>query len=371
MGHLVAGEAPLFLGGTPSTFILNALGIPSRPTLPLVSKHFDRVIALAADPNLGGHRPDELKTTFDEIYRFLGQTAGPRATSTRPATPLKATYENRPCIWDSPRQRLVKPRDVFAEHVQFFEPYKIRVDAEATIAAGLDTLGRRVSPETADYVDFLRLLAASKDGGICSEREHAQALNALEQVGKANGTNVIDDDTPVLTQTDRVLPIEEVFKMDVPFWSKRFADTQVEFIYPHVMAPRILKAVRRISEAAQEVLEAEPLPSRDRGIGIEALCFHLQALIRSREFSRALIRLASHECGYSLDSYNPNFADFQVCPAVEIRTVLELEREGEILRMGSHDVDFFVDGGSEKVWIATRSIKGVQHKLAKATPKNS
>jgi hypothetical protein len=257
----------------------------------------------------------------------------------------------------------MKPKDVFAERVPFFEPYKIYVEAEATVAAGLNTLGRRVSPEIEDYVDFLRVLSVAKNGKVCSEREQAQAISALEQAGKANSTNINDDNIPVLTQTGRMLPLEEVFKMDVAFWSKRFADTDVEFMHVHITAPRILKSVRRISEAAQEVLEAEPLLSRDRST--EALCLQLQSLIRSNEFSRALVRLASDECGHRA-SYNPNFADWRVCAAVEIRTVLELERNAETLRIGSSDVDFFVDVDSKKVWIATRSIKGVRPKMAKA-----
>jgi hypothetical protein len=278
--------------------------------------------------------------------------------------PLKVIYENRPCIWDAPRRRLVRPRDVFAEPVPYFEPHKVRVNVEATVAAGLDVLGRRLNPGVEDYAEFLRLLAAFRDGSGCSDTEQAQAISALEQVGRANGTNIIDADIPVLTQTGRMLPLEEVFKMDAPFWSRRFADTDVEFIHAHVAAPRILKAARGISEAAQEILEAEPLPSRDRDT--EAACFRLQTLIRSGEFSGALVRLASHERGYRLAFYNPSLAEFQVCPAVEIRTVLELERDGEIRRVGSHNVDFFVDGDSQKVWIAARAVRGVRPKMAKA-----
>jgi hypothetical protein len=161
-----------------------------------------------------------------------------------------------------------------------------------------------------------------------------------------------------------MLPLEEVFKMDVPFWSGRFAETDVEFINTRVAAPRILIAARGISEAAQEVLEAEPLPSRDRDT--EATCFRLQTLIRSRELSDALVRLASHERGNWLDSYDPSLAEFQICPAIEIKTVLELERGGEIQRVGSRDVDFFVHEESQNVWIATRAVRGVRPKMAKA-----
>jgi hypothetical protein len=55
--------------------------------------------------------------------------------------------------------------------------------------------------------------------------------------------------------------------MNSLFWQKRLADSGLEFIHPLVYASRILQSTRPISDVVEEILDEEPLPSRERKTG--------------------------------------------------------------------------------------------------------
>lgn len=363
-GHLVAGEAPLLAGQSPSNEFMAALGIPSNPDPDTVLRRFDRLIDLAGKPAGEASRPDELKKSFDEIYRFLGRASGHAPSGVKLGATLRARYADRRCIWDHGRRRLIRPRDAFSESVPFFEPLKVRVTAEAQVAAGLDALGRRDRPDAADFRDFLDLLMAQRLSEPCSADEQRQALHALERIGHDPDSDVVDADLPILTQSGRLLPIQEVFRKDNPAWSGRITDTDLEFAHAGISGHRILSEIRRLSSVVTETLAEAPVQSADREL--QGLCHRLETLMRSAEFTTALQRLANHEQGFPIREFDPEIDHLEVRPAVSIRTVLVLSDDEGQREIGGGDVDLFVDRGARRVWIATRSPRSVRPKLAKA-----
>ncbi len=155
-GHLVAGEGPLLEGQTPTGELLEALGVQQWPSVEMVLRRLDRLIALVEGTE-SGLKADEIKKSFDDVCRFLGRKAN---GDSKLGAHLVSRYANRHSIWDHQRRRLIRPRDAFQDNVGFFEPHKVRlVPTDPQVALGLDALGRRKVVKADDYRDFLDMLS--------------------------------------------------------------------------------------------------------------------------------------------------------------------------------------------------------------------
>jgi hypothetical protein len=224
-------------------------------------------------------------------YTYFGQQSRPQRGASAAGSLLKAQYENMPCIWDHPRRRFVRPRDCFSDRVSFFEPHKVFVGGDAQVQAGLDSLGRRQTPQLDDYVEFLELLRAHKfalqslgDGGECDSHECQQILNALHFVASPFD-HVDQDELPVLTTAQQLLPISNVFEDDAPHFKGRIEAADINLIDPHV-PHRIRSAAPGLANAIVEMLDELPMRSVEKEI--ENVCQRFAAILHSQEFAQGL-----------------------------------------------------------------------------------
>jgi hypothetical protein len=359
-GHLVAGEAPLLEAQSPTAEMLEALGIPQWPNLDVVLRRLDRLVGLVADaPSVG--KPEELRKSFDDICRFLGRNAAPESKA---RAMIIVRYSSRPCIWDQERRRLVRPCDVFQGNVRFFEPHKIRITATPEISAGLDALGRRNDAEAPDYRDFLDILARHVGERPCTHQEQEQALHALNELGRPENSQHVDDELPILTQAARLLPLSEVLFRNSQALATRISDPDIHYAHSAIVGRAVMSKMRRLSDAVREELAEEPMPSADAQM--QALCYRLQQLIRSREFSLAIRRLISHERRYPVLDYEPPLRRLEVRAAIAIRTTLLIEGDDDDRPIGGGEPDFFVHRDAERIWIASRKLGAIRPKLARA-----
>jgi sacsin len=360
-GHLVAGEGPLLEGQSPTGEMLEALGLPQWPSFEVVLRRLDRLMALVAG-TASGLKVDEIRKSFDDICRFLGRKANADAKA---RSLLVSRYAKRHCIWDHQRRRLIRPSDAFQDNVRFFEPHKVRIaPTDPAVAAGLDALGRRKAVEAADYRDFLDLLARHTGSSPCTSHEQDQALHALNELGRPDNADHVDEEMPVLTQTGRLLPLRDVLLRDSQVLAARVAEASVQFAHSGIAGRTVIAKLRRLSDAVTEVLAEDPMRSADAHM--QALCRRLQDLIRSHEFSSAIRRLVSHELRYPVLDYEPPLGAVNVQPAVTIYTTLLLDGDDGERAVGGGEVDFFVERDAERIWIATRKLGSLQPKLARA-----
>jgi sacsin len=358
-GHLVAGEAPLLDGQSPTSEMLEALGFPQWPSLDVVLRRLERLVGLVAGSQ-SSLKLEEVRKSFDEIYRFLGRSAPPQSK----ARLIVTGYASRPCIWDHGWRRLLRPRDVFQSNVRFFEPHKIRITADPQVSAGLDALGRRNEAEASDFRDFLDILARHVGKSRCTNQEQEQALHALNELGRPENAEYVDDELPILTQDARLLPVGEVLRRDNERLAARIRDPDVYYAHSAIVGRAVIGKLRRLSDAVTEELAEEPMPSTDAHM--QAHCRRLQDLIRSREFSFAIRRLISHECRYPVLDYEPPFRKLEVRPAIVICTTLLLKGEGGDRAVGGGEVEFFVHRDAQRIWIASRKLGALRPKLARA-----
>lgn len=359
-GHLVAGEAPLLEGQSPTAEMLEALGVPQWPSLDVVLRRLDRLVGLVAGA-ASSWKPEEVRKSSDDICRFLGRNAPPQSKA---RALLVGRYASRACIWDHERRRLVRPRDVFESNVRFFEPHKVRITAELQISAGLDALGRRNEAEASDFRDFLDMLARHTGENPCTPQEQDQALHALNELGRPENADHVDDELPILTQTARLLHLGEVLFRDSLALAARITDPNVQYAHSAIFGRAVIGKLRRLSDAVTEELAEEPMPSADAQM--QALCRRLQDLIRSSEFSLAIRRLVSHERRYPVLDYDPPLRKVEVRPAIAIRTALLLDDDDGGRPVGGGEPDFFVHRDAERIWIATRKLGALRPKLARA-----
>jgi hypothetical protein len=289
IGHLVCSQVPLFDGTDPAGPVQTALGMSAKPQLDLVVAHFDRLRELWTNPHISVD-VTALTTSLRQIYTYFGQASRPQRGAPGAGTTLKQHYTDVLCIWDRPRRRFMRPRDVFAERVPFFEPHKVYVDADPLVQTGLDALGRRQKLELGDFIEFMKILCTYKNGTGCDLREYDQALNALSFI--STGFDQIDEqgDIPVLTTTRQLIPLCEVYKDDVPHLKGRIEATNIKLIDPLVPA-RIRFAAPSLAASIIEVLDEPPTPSANREV--EHVCRRVAAIFRSREFADGLNRIVA------------------------------------------------------------------------------
>lgn len=360
-GHLVAGEGPLLEGQSPTGEMLEALGVPQWPSLELVQRRLDRLVALVAGTT-ASLKADDVRKSFDDICRFLGRKAN---VDSKARALLLSRYANRRCIWDHQQRRLIRPRDAFQDNVRFFEPHKVRIaPTDPQVAAGLDALGRRKTVEAADYRDFLDLLTEHAASSPCTPQEQEQALHALNELGRSENADHVDEEIPVLTHTGRLLPLRDVLFRDSPVLAARVGETSVQFAHNGISGRTVIKKLRRLSDAITEVLAEDPMQSAD--VHMQNLCRRLQDLIRSHEFSSAIRRLVSHELRYPVLDYEPPLGEVEVRPALAIHTMLLLDDDDGERAVGGGEVDFFVERDAARIWVATRKLGSVRPKLARA-----
>lgn len=359
-GHLVAGEAPLLEGQSPTAEMLEALGVPQSPSLDVVLRRMERLLRLVTG-SASDWKPDEVKKSFDDICRFLGRNAPPQSAA---RALLRAQYGNRACIWDHERRRLVRPCDVFQSNVRFFEPHKVRITADPQVSAGLDAMGRRNDVEASDFRDFLDILSRQVGQNSCTPKEQDQALHALNELGRLDNVDNIDDVLPILTHTAKLLPLGEVLFRDNPALASRITDQDVHYAHDAIVGRVVISKLRRLSDAVTEELTEEPMPSEN--VQMQTLCRGLQDFIRSKEFLLVIRRLISHECRYPVLDYEPPLRKLEVRPASSIRTTLLLADDSGGRPIGIGEPDFFVDRDAERIWIASRKLGALRPKLARA-----
>jgi sacsin len=359
LGHRVCSQAPLFDGQDPSQ-VQTALGMPAKPPLNLVTAHFDRLRQLWAESGLD---VSMLSVSLKQIYSYFGQQSRPQRGAASADAILKSRYESVPCIWDHARRRFVRPRDCFKERVPFFEPHKVFVDADAQVAPGLDALGRRESPKLHDFVEFLQMLCADKDGVPCEIYEGRQALHALNVISESFG-QVDQSKLVLLTTSQQLFPIEDVFEDDAPHLRDRIQAKDIRLIDSRVPV-RIRYAAPSLAGAVDELLDETPAPSINREIG--GVCLRVESIIRSQEFAQGLRRIVVQKHSWSGSKFIPDIERFWVRPATSISTSLYLKSvDSELRRIGGGSVRFFVDNQNSHIWVATGSSRTVAIELARA-----
>lgn len=360
LGHRVCSQAPLFDGQDPAGPVQTALEMLGKPPLDVVTAHFDRLRQLWAESTLD---VGMLSVSLKQIYTYFGQQSRPQRGATATDAILKTRYEDVPCIWDHPRRRFVRPQDCFSERVPFFEPHKVFVGGDPQVAPGLDALGRRENPELDDFVEFLQILCADRDGAACDARECNQVLHALNAISDSFG-QIDQSKLPVLTTSQQVLLIGDVFEDDAPHLRDRIEATDIRLIDPRVPV-RIRYAAPSLAEAVDELLDEAPAPSINREIG--NMCLRVESIIRSEEFARGLRRIVVQKHSWDGSKFVPDIERFRVCPATSISTSLYLRRvDSEFGRIGGGPVRFFVDNQNSNIWVATVSSRTVAIELARA-----
>ena len=362
LGHRVCSQAPLFDGQDPAVPIQTALGMLARPPLEVVTAHFDLLRQLYAE-SAAALDVGMLAVSLRDIYTYFGQQSRSHRGGPPADAVLKARYENVPCIWDHPKRRFVRPRDCFRERVPFFEPHKVFVGGDAQVAPGLDALGRRGSPNLHDFIDFLQILSAQKDGAACTNQECRQVLHALEAISE-HFDQVAQSNLLVLTKSQDLLPLHLIFEDDAPHLRDRIEATDIKVIDPRVPI-RIRYAAPSLAKAVEELLDETPAPSINREIG--SMCARVESIIRSQEFSQGLRRIVVQKHLWDGSKFVPDVERFSVCPATSISTSLYLETtDNEFRRIGGGPVRFFVDNQNSTIWVATISSRTIAIELARA-----
>ena len=191
------------------------------------------------------------------------------------------------------------------------------------------------------------MLARHTGGNPCTPLEQDQALHALNELGRPENADQVDDEMPILTQTSRLLPVGKVLFRDNPVLATRITDADVHYANSAISGRAVIEKLRRLSDAVTEELSEEPMLSADAQIN--AHCRRLQDLICSRQFLLAIQRLVGHERGYPVLDYKSPLQKVEVLPAIAIYTNLLLnDHEGE-RPVGAAELEFFVrsTGGTD------------------------
>jgi sacsin len=360
LGHRVCSQAPLFDGQDPAAPVQSALDMMSTPSLEVVTQHFDQLRELWRDNQI--LEIDALTTSLRQIYTYFGQQARKRGAPAVDAL-LKHQYADVDCIWDRARRRFVRPRDTFSERVPFFEPHKISVTGDSQLQAGLDALGRKAKPDLYDYIDFLQILKAFKQDAPCETQEQMQALHALKFISDGFDPSS-HTDLPVLTTTNRLLGIGDVFYDDAIHLKGRIDITGIDVIDPDVPL-RIRSAAARLTDAIVEVLARRPELSSNREL--EKASQRLSDILHSEEFAYGLKRLVSQNHMWRVDEFSSRFDHFSVYPAISINTDFYFQSQsGTPNRIGGGAVPLFVDNENSEIWITIISPRRTAIELARS-----
>jgi uncharacterized protein DUF3883 len=136
VGHLVAGEAPLLLGGTPSNVILNALGMHSEPAAACArSQAFRPPDCARSRAQLGGSQTERTQNHFRRdlsVSRSIGRTS---ILWVRKEGISSELDDRGIMIWDLPERRRpdwsIGPDDSMEPADQGTDPYALYDEVES------------------------------------------------------------------------------------------------------------------------------------------------------------------------------------------------------------------------------------------------
>jgi sacsin len=364
LDHRVCSQAPLLGIPDPSGPVARALGMPQRPAVAHVTAHFDYLRELWSKGE-GVAAPD-MERSLAEILRFFGELS--RESGPEP-TAVSAKYADQRCLWHRRRSRFYRPSDCFAEAVNNFDPFKVQISGEGSVAAGLDLLGRKKAPDWHDHLDFLDQLATHKADESCDQEETRKVLYSLAQlaIGLPDDEK-IEDELFVLLESGRLGIAADVWANDVPHLKGRLDLNSLPIVDDRVPS-RLTYFAKRLSRHFTEELVEEPLRSMDRQL--EALCNQVMRTLRSPEFSAGQRRLVSSEYYGIPSGYEVNAAQLELVPAISIQTQFWLDDGGDRLPIGGGDTKFFLDRGANRIWIATVSSRSARPHLARAVNRYS
>jgi hypothetical protein len=248
--------------------------------------------------------------------------------------------------------------------VHFFDPFKVQIAGDSVVAAGLDLLGRRKTPDWRDHVDFLHQIAVHRGDESCGPEETKQVLYSLNQVAVTMPSDEgVAQELFILLTSGKLGTAGNAWANDVPHWKGRLDLRSLDVVDDRV-PPRLRYLAKQLSQHVTEHLDDEPVRSLDRHLG--SFCNQVTRTICSPEFAAGHRRLVSYEFQGIFDGYEQNAADLELIPAVSIRTHFWLNDGANSRQIGGGATKFFLDREAGQIWIGTASSRSACPHLARA-----
>lgn len=380
-GHLIASQRPILSFQEPIAKMRTDLGF-CDPSLDVVISHFDYLLQLWEKSNHGGLRIGIFENTLGEIYKYFGllfekarktSEAEKEAEYLQQLARIRENFQNRPCIWeanahDNNSPRMWKPIHVFQESVPYFSPLrrKIQDQQDLTKDHGYEALGRKVSPDADDFVDFLEEYYTRTDGHL-QEENIEQVLHILWRL-----TEFIRGEEDIAlpgmflpSQDGRLVHSENMYEADAPWFEGRI-DENIPLLHKQVNQELIeILAIKRLSECVVEELAEEPSPLPEESKEYDH-CQELEDTLRSNAFQKGLIRLVRKDGGVFRPGDFNWLTEVRVVPVHPIRTEMYLNQNGYQEAIGSGQTEYYFDPEQNTIYLTAQSVRLMDNYLAKA-----
>lgn len=361
--HLCASQCPISAHAKIRADLAKALGMPARVPDEVVVDHFEHILTQWGLDDHGGLTARTIEPSLKMIYRRLGGSrdaeAGdddldegdPEPVQEASSTHFKARFARQPCLWDwETKQQFWTPEHVFRSRVACFGKFRAAMRfTDASLDRGYEALGRRDEPSAADFVAFLRDVAAECPDGVppALVQNVLGAQARLVQSAAAETVTVPLDELFLLDSARRMVPADTGYYCDADWYRDRLEPGRVSLLFQPGTDYGLVRqlGVRVLSE----VLTEELLETGRRSADLDLLrrSARWQTSIRSTEFRSGLTRLirsAPDNEGQEVDLDWLSTATLQLVD--RITTQLLIERDQGPVIVGTGECEVFVDRGA-------------------------
>jgi len=363
VGQLLASQAPItVLRPEPNSQIRKLMGFPISAPLDLVVLHFRKVLSLCINESAILKEPAVIKA-LGQIYRFFGGEGPGEADEfdgiaedqeLYDAYDLADLFSKVPCILDQQNNCLWRPEHVFFDDVRYMEPWRRTIrNSEDAIERGYSALGRRPEPNIEDWKQVLEEIAESGESHFQSEVSSVIREVIRRIVEELMSTETIDGDVLVPARNGRILPAEDVFIADAPWYEQMLDSWDLPILASSVSGIVGIQHVLKIPSMAASVeqrLTEYPEDSDQEGYRLE--CDRLQTLLQSQEFILGLERLLRHE-GQDVSVDDLSFlSTVRVRCVKTIHTCLYLQSDGTQRLLGDDEADSYWDRETQEAMLS-------------------
>ncbi|MHC8440809.1 MAG: protein NO VEIN domain-containing protein [Candidatus Eutrophobiaceae bacterium] len=355
VGQLIASQAPItILKHEPNRRVRKIMGFPEKAPIELVIKHFQEVLNACSETET---MPKEkiLVKALRQIYRFFGgqapaendeleeETEGQDIVDTHD---LESDFHDVPCLWDQKTQKFWIPDHVFKDNTEYLEPWRCTIlYSEDAIERGYTTLGRREKPTIDDLKQVL--VEISSNQSEIRNSEHSQVIHEIicRIVLEKNNNDEKDGEVLVPTLDGRMLPAEQVFLADAPWYESMLSSWGIPILSSSVSGIRGIQCALEISSLAGAVEQRLTMyPNESDSETGTAECKRLEDVLRLNEFALGFQRMLRHEeHEVSYESLSTKLQCVRVRCVKVIKTSLYLWELDSERFLGDSNADFYWD----------------------------
>jgi hypothetical protein len=343
------------------------IGLQSSPPLESVLGHFENILTIAE------RGPDRIERTLkglmEEVYRHLGDVLSAATASGQQSQELvsriQQRFANRKCIVDLDH-RVWIPRHCFQELTPYFLGKRASPRYDGHSDRGLEVLGRRKRPESADFLEFFAELAREHLEHPLPEEHRPLVRQAYQLCAQSMSGDASHESSYVLLDDGIFALAPDALVDDAGWLSERARKARLRFVDSKLTTPQLIESfgLQRLSAAVSE------LPGsfdEANGPDFKANCAALEQRLRSRQMLAGVKRLLVAE---DQSPYAENLREllyrFAILPVMALKTVLAWNDSGEIIDDSEGESEWVCDVDRYRTLINATSADLLCNQVAQA-----